>query len=130
MVSLLDLGHGTDGTKSKLSTLKTTWSITPQHTHLPIEVPVSTEVCQYQQGESVLHPVMYEDCVKALSFGHDICLLGNEELRNSSVEGLQCLIVLRGRGLISHAFDIAISNKPFIKIPAPPHFLQGLCQKS
>lgn len=76
---------------------------------------------------------MYEDCVKALAFGHDVCLLGNEEVRGSRVGGLQCLIILRGRDFTPHAALVAVSCKPFaesLSLPLlPRHFSKDTTRK-
>lgn len=62
---------------------------------------------------------MYKDWVKALFFEHDICLLGNEEVRGSRVKVLRCLVILRGRDFIPHAAHMAVDYKAFAGILSP-----------
>lgn len=64
---------------------------------------------------------MSENCVKAFTFGHDECLLGNEEVRGSRIEGLQCLIILRGRAFVTHTAIMVLNNKPFAESLSPPN---------
>lgn len=44
---------------------------------------LTSETAGSGKRESVLELAVYEDCVKALSFRHEVCLLGNEEMRGS-----------------------------------------------